>query len=283
MDNLFDPPGIVHHYSAELEQLAFIINSAADAGAQHTFKGLERFREAGDALLKAKEKCGRKWLKWVAANLQFSHDTANRYMNLAKKWDEEKLRSVRNLTDALRLLTEDPTEDTQPCVTESNIEQSPVQSCAETPASVTVEREPGDDTDALLEEAEEESPYVQSVDHHTAALLKIAQECVKRDIPAMEGRVLIAELQSVLKRLRDASLAPVKSGPPRPDKCKHCGADILWVVTAKKGKNMPVNVEPDKRGTFDLRGGVAHYVPFEKGRDWELFRSHIQTCSRRTN
>jgi hypothetical protein len=43
---------------------------------------------------------------WVEENLDFSHDQATQYMKLALLWDEVKLRDARNLTQALRLLTE---------------------------------------------------------------------------------------------------------------------------------------------------------------------------------
>jgi hypothetical protein len=45
-----------------LATLAAGINAAHEAGEQTTWKGLEHFRKAGEALMKAKKQCGQgKW------------------------------------------------------------------------------------------------------------------------------------------------------------------------------------------------------------------------------
>lgn len=92
-----------------LAELAAVANAAHAAGEAATRKGLEQFRAAGEALLKAKEQCGHGgWLSWVKENLAFSDRTARDYMRLARHWGE--LAAAANLRDALRLLTGDDPE-----------------------------------------------------------------------------------------------------------------------------------------------------------------------------
>jgi ParB family chromosome partitioning protein len=93
-----------------LGQLAMRINQAHEDGEQACWRGLEHFRAAGQWLLAAKAKCGHgKWLKWLEKNVRFSQQTASRYMRISQEWD--KLLTVSNLTDALRLLTQDANGD----------------------------------------------------------------------------------------------------------------------------------------------------------------------------
>lgn len=39
--------------------------------------------------------------------------------------------------------------------------------------------------------------------------------------------------------------------------CRHCGARIRWVVTAKRGKPMPLDAEPSPEGNVVLRADGA--------------------------
>ena len=52
-----DPPAIVRS-GVDLRALAAEINAAHEAGERSTRAGLEHFRKAGEALLKAKKECG---------------------------------------------------------------------------------------------------------------------------------------------------------------------------------------------------------------------------------
>lgn len=68
-----------------LPQLAIIANSAHVAGERASLKGIEHFRQAGEALIAAKALCGHgKWLAWLEKNVRFSQRQANSYMRLAK-------------------------------------------------------------------------------------------------------------------------------------------------------------------------------------------------------
>jgi hypothetical protein len=99
-----DPPAAVRGGDADLSALARHINAEHEAGERATRKGLEHFRAAGDALIRAKQQCGHgKWLKWLRANVRFSQPTAWSYMRLASGWD--KLSAADNLREALRLLS----------------------------------------------------------------------------------------------------------------------------------------------------------------------------------
>src|SRR5262245_16452543 len=103
---LTDPPGAVRP-AEDLLTLAARANAAHEAGENSAREGLERFREAGEALLLAKEKCGHgKWLPWLEKNVKFSQPTAWAYMQVATHW--EKLSAADNLRDALRMLTRKP-------------------------------------------------------------------------------------------------------------------------------------------------------------------------------
>jgi hypothetical protein len=73
---------------------------------------LEHARTAGELLLEAKARCPHgRWLPWLKSTMRFSEATAQRYMQIASRWDElMKSRTVRDLTmrDALRLLATRP-------------------------------------------------------------------------------------------------------------------------------------------------------------------------------
>jgi hypothetical protein len=69
----------------DLATLAAAINRCHAEGERLTHRGLEHYRKAGEALLKAKAQCGHgKWLKWVEKNLTCTDRQARRYMALAK-------------------------------------------------------------------------------------------------------------------------------------------------------------------------------------------------------
>jgi hypothetical protein len=63
------------------------------------------------------------------------------------------------------------------------------------------------------------------------------------------------------------------------DKCRVCGANILWVVTASN-QAIPVNAKPDKRFILVRKGGyhearvidsyVIHYVTCPKSAEYTL-------------
>lgn len=69
----------------DLGYLASVANAKHEAGEKSSLAGLGHFREAGEALLRAKGLCGHgKWLAWVDKRLAFSERRAERYMALAK-------------------------------------------------------------------------------------------------------------------------------------------------------------------------------------------------------
>jgi hypothetical protein len=111
MKDIANPPAAVRA-AEDLESLAQQINEREEQGVRSL---LEHAKAQGEDLLRAKKRAGHgKWLKWVEANLSFSHDTAGRYMLIAEKWDEDKFRNVRNLSDAIRLLTAPAPPSTPP-------------------------------------------------------------------------------------------------------------------------------------------------------------------------
>jgi adenine-specific DNA-methyltransferase len=106
---LIDPPASVRP-AEDLAALATRINAEHEAAEAATREGLERFRRAGEALLRAKARLGHgQWLPWLKKHVRFSYREASRYMRLAEGWD--KLDTVSNLTEGLRLLTEEAAPD----------------------------------------------------------------------------------------------------------------------------------------------------------------------------
>lgn len=60
-----------------------------------------------------------------------------------------------------------------------------------------------------------------------------------------------------------------------------CGARIVWAKTAR-GKNMPVNADPDDTGTVVLRGEppLALVVPDGAYPEEPRYRAHWADCPR---
>lgn len=78
------PPAIVRESPANLEQLAFAITATLEAADRQMGNSLQNFRDAGEALLKAKAAipfgC---WLKWLSDN-KISPRSASRAINAFK-------------------------------------------------------------------------------------------------------------------------------------------------------------------------------------------------------
>ncbi len=61
-------------------------------------------------------------------------------------------------------------------------------------------------------------------------------------------------------------------------KCRSCGAAILWCKT-EKGKAMPVDAEPSENGNLIISGEICTVVkPSEVLPGIPLFTSHFATC-----
>jgi hypothetical protein len=104
----FDPPAVVRP-AEDLGELAAAINREHEAGEACTRRGLEHYRRAGEALVKAKAQCGHgRWLPWLKANVRFSQQQASRYMQLAK------LPVTSNLEDQWRVISGNAPADKPP-------------------------------------------------------------------------------------------------------------------------------------------------------------------------
>jgi hypothetical protein len=74
----------------------------------------------------------------------------------------------------------------------------------------------------------------------------------------------------------------------RPDanqRCRTCGARVLWIITEQLRKKMPLNADPDPAGRFVLAAGAegepptAIYVGEQEAREGEpRYVSHFATC-----
>ncbi len=64
-----------------------------------------------------------------------------------------------------------------------------------------------------------------------------------------------------------------------PDKCDHCGADILWIPTARRRVRIPVN--PGAINLIDLQGRfVTGYTPHDltcKARVGSTYSKHLSS------
>ena len=58
--------------------------------------------------------------------------------------------------------------------------------------------------------------------------------------------------------------------------CSSCRCSVFWVVMAKTGKRMPVNVVPAANGTIVIGADGLGYVDTNPGR--AKFLSHFATC-----
>lgn len=109
VSKLFDPPPAVVQSAESLKGLAAEVNAASELGDGHTRKGLPHYRQAGDALIKAKARVKHgEWLKWLKDHVKCSPARCRAYMALARNWS--KLLAASNLNEAMRLLADETPE-----------------------------------------------------------------------------------------------------------------------------------------------------------------------------
>jgi hypothetical protein len=67
--------------------------------------------------------------------------------------------------------------------------------------------------------------------------------------------------------------------------CRHCGAPVRWVTTAKRGKPMPLDPEPNPEGNVILRStdgaAVVLDIPdrdYAVELDETVWRAHFASC-----
>jgi hypothetical protein len=281
-----DRPAIVSASTAELDRLAHQATTALEAARKSTKTTLERWKDAGEALIKAKASCKHgEWLPWLEKH-KIHRREASRAMRVAGNW--AKLDKLSNLDAALRLLAKkgDEEEIPDPSTVAPTIFCRPCRIYGPTAGCKACEqmrnppeREPGDDTE-VERQAEDRNPTVKKIDRHAERLVKIAQEVLKRDIDKKDAERLQADLQQALERLRRCALAPVKAGSPQRGSCKKCKMGLLWLVS-EYGRKFPLDDEPHPQGEFAIEGGVAVFVRPGEANGRELYRAHRRTCRRR--
>jgi hypothetical protein len=108
VENL-SPPAIEAVSQTTLEQIAFEAKSAFEAAKRSGMNTVERYKDAGEALTKAKAavKHG-EWLKWLAVN-KISRTTAFAAMAIAANWSN--VRPAEHLKDALKQITDSVAEE----------------------------------------------------------------------------------------------------------------------------------------------------------------------------
>ncbi len=83
----------------ELLSLAETAVKHHTAGTAALTTGLEHYKAAGDALLKAKKIVGHGNFKdWLEKSVKISRETVTLYIRLAKNWDASKMVTVTNMT-----------------------------------------------------------------------------------------------------------------------------------------------------------------------------------------
>jgi ParB-like chromosome segregation protein Spo0J len=83
-----NPPAIVKP-AHDLVALARKINAGHEAVQRLAGEALERARQTGQLLIRAKEQLDHgQWLPWLKENVKFSQQAANNYMRVAKGWGQ---------------------------------------------------------------------------------------------------------------------------------------------------------------------------------------------------
>ena len=109
-------PAIVRE-AIDLRFLAAHANNAHHEGEKAADRGLQKFREAGEVLIRAKAQVPHgQWEAWVQDNLHFSLREAQRYMRLAREWPKATCVSFleMGLQKALAELAKDVQEAPDP-------------------------------------------------------------------------------------------------------------------------------------------------------------------------
>lgn len=171
--NEISPPSVSKQAEdPEMTQWAYEATAAIDAADKAAKNTLERYKEAGEALAKAKKKCGHgKWIPWLKRN-GISTRTAGRALKVFASW--AKLANLANLSEAMKVMADagEESEKTKP------VEVAPLcdgcqrkgprkdcKACEEIEAEWkskkngkkdTEGREPGDDTDQIEKDKEDE-------------------------------------------------------------------------------------------------------------------------------
>ena len=72
--------------------------------------------------------------------------------------------------------------------------------------------------------------------------------------------------------------------------CRHCGARIRWVITAKRGKAMPLDAEPTPEGNMILRRRGRRAVVLDTQTaiyavelGTPMWRAHFASCEHKEN
>jgi hypothetical protein len=102
------PPNITRESEdPEMEQWAYVATSALEAGHKAAITTQSRYQEAGEALIKAKAKCGHgNWLSWLK-RYKISRTSALRAMRIASK-----CATVAHLDEAVEVLSS-PEEESE--------------------------------------------------------------------------------------------------------------------------------------------------------------------------
>lgn len=108
MSDLFPPSIKREAEDPEMVQWAYEAASAIEAASKAGQTTLERYKEAGDVLIKAKAKCSHgKWLTWLKSN-SIDKFHASRSMRISSNWG--KFASDANLKEAFKTIAESEAE-----------------------------------------------------------------------------------------------------------------------------------------------------------------------------
>lgn len=109
-----DPPAIVREDSSEMDQLFYEATSALEAGEKAARTTLERYRDAGEALTKARAKCPPKgWIALLEAR-GVNRMVAWKAIRIFLKWDECNFKLHSSVDATIKALAEGGEEEEKP-------------------------------------------------------------------------------------------------------------------------------------------------------------------------
>lgn len=293
------PPAQIITHSAQLDNLAYEALTAHEAGDKAQNSAMDCYRQAGEALLKAKALVPHgEWSGWLARHVPFVQATARRYMRIAHEWQQVKgMKSLREVIeffvsplpeaadlskDPIATLCErcrrvGPVKDCPNCAT--------VRAAAEQKAAAEAKKnkEKRKKNKKKQEPASEERPAWNGKTFRDlyARLLRFVQEVAKaekrHESPQYLG--LCRLLSEFSTGAQDFFKDSMQTG-----KCRSCGAPIFWAKPVGGGSFMPIDADPvAEGGNIAIVDGAAQVFrgtllepPLPEGAP--RYVSHFATC-----
>ncbi len=285
MNNPVERPPLIHAH-VDLEHILCQIKEAYIHAQDHAKKGAQHYALMGELFKKAKETVGHGgWETWVEKNAPFGIDRVRKCIRLANQ------SMGIGLDEQWRIITgHDKEEEEQPAKS-TGIQTAPSPPPPQAggglfsppptrrpspPAKADEVGTPEADPDAPEEQpASDEPDYLSFWARWSKPLAKKLKQMnnalvMNRDAMAA-GRKAFQCLQALIEQSKDA---PVR--PPEADKCRKCGAAVLWATTVNHSR-VPLDAKPGG-GKYELIDGVAHYCEWDTEAAKHRYRNHHARC-----